>query len=419
MESGLPEKLQNVNFATAVGLIILAVIYTCVRTINYLAYIKPQIKHKAGAGNASGGFDSREPETVYGGTAGYGEALNRIYARSGERTEMLKDIRNGVSAVSSTVHRLFTNAAIIDNAADSLIKDMEARYSGGAMPADEASGGVFPADKAADGVSPSDRASAGAIIKKILSYGLTPEADKLEALFNEVNVYLDMLDQGKRSISEKLVQSDELIRQSVTNSNRISLNAAVESAKIGEAGRGFAYLADDIRTGAEDLRAVISIIDDALDGTGAQAAIIAELEALHAEVGRVYGIEAAAGRDVGHARLTPPTIDQIVSQANAAGTHKPDYNSGVGEADPADTVNPAAGYIGIGSAELDFDEIRGRISEMRSEILTLGAALAGAFETASSEVKRMDRVLEMDADITADAYALARQYDNPDKEDII
>lgn len=138
----------------------------------------------------------------------------------------------------------------------------------------------------------------------------------LAQVINNASIVIQQLDEDSKSIGGIL----DVIRGIAEQTNLLALNAAIEAARAGEQGRGFAVVADEVRTLAQKTQESISEIEDMISSlqSGSNKAIEAITEGKDDVTDNVSQIS-QAGDTLNTIVTELKSINQM-SQENAAAT---------------------------------------------------------------------------------------------------
>jgi methyl-accepting chemotaxis protein len=335
---GMSSKLFYIDFAAIFGIAAFAIAIINVLIFDYRKYKKPLRRLEASAKLQSQAYNDTVAGigALRGDISGGGEIAERTAELADAHADSLRMTHEGISQAASSLRRLFANAAAVDNAVEQLMKNADAHNGCArqalleksdaetariaaetALIAAEAARIVAEAKAEADRiaaesmriVAEAEADSARIAIEAAAKPGnVAAEGEKsdsrregsvslyrqLKKFFGDARNYLEMLSRERDMIYGKLSSCSATLRETAAQANRLTLNAAVESAKAGLAGRSFAHIADGVRDHSENIRGALSAIREALDQTEAQTAAISELTALHSHARREFPAAAAA-----------------------------------------------------------------------------------------------------------------------------
>jgi len=128
----------------------------------------------------------------------------------------------------------------------------------------------------------------------------------------------DMTDLSQKATSISAIM--DVISDIADQTNLLALNAAIEAARAGEAGRGFAVVADEVRKLAEKTMNATAEVGQAIQGIQQSTARnMANAEASLASVNEVTGLAARSGEALNEiVNLVDHSADQVRAIATAA-----------------------------------------------------------------------------------------------------
>ena len=445
---GIESKLANLNYVAVIGFSAFVIIYACIQIINYFALSRLHQRHATDSEAISQARDIaiEQRNALHDRLKTGGKTAVLLDERSEEQTRVLGELYEGLNKIASTSKQLFVNSAAVDNAVAQLVRTIETLHNDIHDEALSPSGLFRTAE--GDGYL-----TDGGVYEENGAYsetGAYSDADSYEELFTGADVYVDKLNRARAGLREKIDACATIIKNATMQANVLSLNAAVESAKAGEAGRGFVYVAEDIRTHADELRKANAEIRDAAEQSDSQIAWISELSEIHAAARQILfhivgddggagamedadGVADAAdttdaadktgaanaadsGLDADFAtEIAAVTLDATANAAEdkAAGTDAGATHTGAtpagatpAGATPTDATPTGATEIPV-AWDREFHSIFDDLNAIRVAIRTVGAALAESSDAAASEIKRIDLLTAANSEISESAKELA------------
>ena len=231
---------------------------------------------------------------------------NEVHAIAHAFNQMAESMRNLVSGVSGTSTQVSGAANELQGAANLAMQSAEQAAqsaSGIAASVEELSVSItHVADNANQAASISENAKQVTGAGRDVVYRAMHELERVASDINESANLIQSLGERSKQISSVV----GVIREIAEQTNLLALNAAIEAARAGEQGRGFAVVADEVRKLAE--RTAVSTQE-------ISTTVNAILEETNTAVKRMQAVSTNMGESVGLAREAGDSLATIDQRA--------------------------------------------------------------------------------------------------------
>jgi methyl-accepting chemotaxis protein len=237
---------------------------------------------------------------------------NSMHRMTGNLRQLIGGLRDGVAQIASAAEQLSavteqTSAGVnsqrheTDQVATAM-NQMAATVQEVARNAEQASDAAVSASKEA-------REGDAVVAKAVL---------QIEKLATEVGHSKTAMDELKQE-SNKIGGVLDVIKAVAEQTNLLALNAAIEAARAGEAGRGFAVVADEVRSLAQRTQTSTEEIAALIDGLHNRTAQVAStLENSRQLTDNSVELTRDAGASIGHISRSIATIESMNHQIAAS-----------------------------------------------------------------------------------------------------
>ncbi len=195
----------------------------------------------------------------------------------------------------------------------------------------------------------------------------------------EVRESFDEMAQGFENFKSAVDQVSDYMKKIIgiaTQTNLLALNASIEAARAGAAGKGFAVVATEVRELADEIKVMISQVNESIDAAGAESDKLTI---------SMQNSIAAMDKSIQEVDAANESFEEIIESANGANAVQQEIT---------DTADPAADELNrIGNSFNDINNKYDALVNQLERVNALGTTKSSVFEHIDNLVSQIQPIV--------------------------